>query len=161
MARFRYRMQNILELKEKLEEQERNNFAARRRALDEEEEKMRLVLDKRNAAAAEGKALRNGTVDIQKIKENRRMQEYAEEEVKQQRVKLKVAEKNLDMAKRRMTEAVQERKIHERMREKAFERFVAEVNAAEVKEIDELTSYVYGNKNDADSDKRSAEEEEG
>ncbi len=161
MARFRYRMQNILELKEKLEEQERNNFAARRRALDEEEEKMRLVLDKRNAAAAEGKALRNGTVDIQKIKENRRMQEYAEEEVKQQRVKLKVAEKNLDMARRRMTEAVQERKIHERMREKAFERFVAEVNAAEVKEIDELTSYVYGNKNDADSDKRSAEEEEG
>ena len=161
MARFRYRMQNILELKEKLEEQERNNFAARRRALDEEEEKMRLVLDKRNAAAAEGKALRNGTVDIQKIKENRRMQEYAEEEVKQQRVKLKVAEKNLDMARRRMTEAVQERKIHERMREKAFERFVAEVNAAEVKEIDELTSYVYGNKNDADSEKRSAEEEEG
>ncbi len=160
MARFRYRMQNILELKEKLEEQERNNFAARRRALDEEEEKMRLVLDKRNAAAAEGKALRNGTVDIQKIKENRRMQEYAEEEVKQQRVKLKVAEKNLDMARRRMTEAVQERKIHERMREKAFERFVAEVNAAEVKEIDELTSYVYGNKNDADSDKRAAEEEE-
>ena len=161
MARFRYRMQNILELKDKLEEQERNNFAARRRALDEEEEKMRLVLDKRNAAAAEGKALRNGTVDIQKIKENRRMQEYAEEEVKQQRVKLKVAEKNLDMARRRMTEAVQERKIHERMREKAFERFVAEVNAAEVKEIDELTSYVYGNKNDADSEKRSAEEEEG
>lgn len=161
MARFRYRMQNILELKEKLEEQERNNFAARRRALDEEEEKMRLVLDKRNAAAAEGKALRNGTVDIQKIKENRRMQEYADEEVKQQRVKLKVAEKNLDMARRRMTEAVQERKIHERMREKAFERFVAEVNAAEVKEIDELTSYVYGNKNDADSEKRSAEEEEG
>ena len=41
---------------------------------------------------------------------------------------------------------MQERKIHEKMREKAFERFVAEVNAAEVKEIDELTSYVYGNK---------------
>ena len=51
-----------------------------------------------------------------------------------------------------MQEAVQERKIHEKMREKAFERFIAEMNAAEVKEIDELTSYVYGTKDPVDDE---------
>lgn len=143
-------MQNILELKEKLEEQEKNNFASRRAALTEEEEKMDAVLTKRNAIVEEGKALRLTTIDVIKIRENQRAKEYAEEEVKQQRVKVRIAEKNLDAARVRMQTAVQERKIHEKMREKAFERFVEEQNAEEVKEIDQLTSYVYGTREEDD-----------
>ena len=150
MARFRYRMQNILELKEKLEEQEKNNFASRRAALTEEEEKLDAVLAKRNAIVEEGKALRLTTIDVIKIRENQRAKEYAEEAVKQQRVKVRIAEKNLDAARARMQTAVQERKIHEKMREKAFDRFIEEQNAEEVKEIDQLTSYVYGTKEDDD-----------
>ena len=144
MARFVYRMQNILELKEKLEEQEKNNFAMRQRQLNEEQEILDRLIEHLNALEEEGKALRLSVIDVLKIKENERSVEYAEEEVKKQRVKVRVAEKNLEAARTRMQEAIQERKIHEKMREKAFERFVAEVNAAEVKEIDELTSYVYG-----------------
>ena len=146
MARFRYRMQNILQLKEKMEEQERNNFAARRRALTEEEDKLAALIAKRNAVAEEGKRLRQTVIDVRSIRENEDLQRYTDEQVKQQRIKVRVAEKSLDAARAKMQEAMQERKIHEKMREKAFERFVAEVNAAEVKEIDELTSYVYGNK---------------
>ena len=144
MARFVYRMQNILELKEKLEEQEKNNFAMRQRQLNEEIEILDKLLDHLNALEEEGKALRLSVIDVLKIKENERSVEYAEEEVKKQRIKVRVAEKNLEAARNRMQEAIQERKIHEKMREKAFERFMAEMNAAEVKEIDELTSYVYG-----------------
>ena len=150
MAKFIYRMQNILQLKEKMEEQERNNFAARRRALTEEEEKLRVLLDKRNAVAEEGKRLRQTVIDVRSIRENEDLQRYTEEQVKQQRIKVRVAEKSLDAARAKMQEAMQERKIHEKMREKAFERFVAEMNAAEVKEIDELTSYVYGTKDPID-----------
>ncbi len=146
MAKFNYRMQNILQLKEKMEEQERNNFAARRRALTEEEEKLAALIAKRNAVAEEGKRLRQTVIDVRSIRENEDLQRYTDEQVKQQRIKVRVAEKSLDAARAKMQEAMQERKIHEKMREKAFERFVAEVNAAEVKEIDELTSYVYGNK---------------
>lgn len=150
MARFRYRMKNILELKEKLEEQEKNNFASRRAALTEEEDKMDAVLAKRDAIVEEGKALRLTTIDINKIRENQRAREYVEEAVKQQRVKVRIAEKNLDAARVKMQAAMQDRKIHEKMREKAFERFVEEQNAEEVKEIDQLTSYVYGTKEEDD-----------
>ena len=152
MAKFNYRMQNILQLKEKMEEQERNNFAARRRALTEEEDKLRALIDKRNAVAEEGKRLRQTVIDVRSIRENEDLQRYTEEQVKQQRVKVMVAEKSLDAARAKMQEAMQERKIHEKMREKAFERFVAEMNAAEVKEIDELTSYVYGTKDPVDDE---------
>ena len=150
MAKFNYRMQNILQLKEKMEEQERNNFAARRRALTEEEEKLQALIDKRNAVAEEGRRLRQTVIDVRSIRENEDMQRFTEEQVKQQRIKVRVAEKSLDAARIKMQEAVQERKIHEKMREKAFERFIAEMNAAEVKEIDELTSYVYGTKDPVD-----------
>ena len=152
MAKFNYRMQNILQLKEKMEEQERNNFAARRRALTEEEEKLQALIDKRNAVAEEGKRLRQTVIDVRSIRENEDLQRYTEEQVKQQRIKVRVAEKSLDAARVKMQEAVQERKIHEKMREKAFERFIAEMNAAEVKEIDELTSYVYGTKDPVDDE---------
>ena len=152
MAKFNYRMQNILQLKEKMEEQERNNFAARLRALTEEEEKLQALIDKRNAVAEEGRRLRQTVIDVRSIRENEDMQRFTEEQVKQQRIKVRVAEKSLDAARIKMQEAVQERKIHEKMREKAFERFIAEMNAAEVKEIDELTSYVYGTKDPVDTE---------
>ena len=152
MAKFNYRMQNILQLKEKMEEQERNNFAARRRALTEEEDKLQALIDKRNAVAEEGKRLRQTVIDVRSIRENEDLQRYTEEQVTQQRITVRVAEKSLDAARAKMQEAVQERKIHEKMREKAFERFIAEMNAAEVKEIDELTSYVYGTKDPVDDE---------
>ena len=150
MPRFRYRMQNILELKEKLEEQEKNNFAARRLALTEEEDKLDAFILKRDAIAEEGKALRLTAIDPIKIRENQRAKDYVEEEIKQQRIKVRIAEKNLDAARMKMQAAMQERKIHEKMREKAFDRFLEEMNAEEAKEIDQLTSYVYGTKEEDD-----------
>ena len=58
MARFVYRMQNILELKEKLEEQEKNNFALRQRQLNEELETLDRLLERLDMLEEEGKALR-------------------------------------------------------------------------------------------------------
>lgn len=43
MAKFIYRMQNILNLKLKLEEQQKMEFAAARKRLDEEEDKLHLL----------------------------------------------------------------------------------------------------------------------
>ena len=57
------------------------------------------------------------------------------------------AKENVEAARERMAEAMKERKMHETLREKAFEAFLQEENHAESKAIDELTSYTYGQKN--------------
>ena len=44
MAKFIYRMQNILDLKEKLETQARNDYAVAQAELNEEEEKLPTLL---------------------------------------------------------------------------------------------------------------------
>ena len=46
------------------------------------------------------------------------------------------------------SEAVQDRKIHEKLKEKAFEQFKLELNAQEMKEIDETVSFNYNNRDE-------------
>ena len=52
MAKFRYRMQNILNIKEKLEMQAKNEFAAANMELLEEQERLSVMLQE-NAALQE------------------------------------------------------------------------------------------------------------
>lgn len=148
MAIFRYGMQNVLNIKEKLEEQEKQNFAMMRVRLTEEEEKLETLKARREQVALEGKKMREDKIDILSIKENTALASYIDEEIKGQRVKVMAAEKNLENARKRMQDAMQERKIHEKLRENAFEEFMKEEGIKEAKEIDELTSYVYGQKDE-------------
>ena len=61
-----------------------------------------------------------------------------------QKLQVKAAELKAETARVKLQEIMQERKTHEKLREKAFEAFIQEENAKESKEIDELTSYRYG-----------------
>ena len=146
MARFIYKMQNILNIKEKLEEQEKQNFALMRVKLTEEEDKLAALKDRRNAVAEEGKKMREDKINILSIKENTALASFLDEQIKGQSIKVMAAEKNLENARVRMQNAIQERKIHEKLKENAFDEFIKEEGMKEAKEIDELTSYVYGQK---------------
>ncbi len=151
MAKFNYRLQNILNLMENFEEQAKQAFAERRKILNDEEDKLAALNKKAAELEAESERLRNGDLDIRHIMENEYEQKYNKEEIKKQRLKVKVAQKNLENARIRMEDAVKERKIHEKLKENAFEEFMSEEAAAESLEVDQLTSYVYGAKK-ADGD---------
>ena len=56
------------------------------------------------------------------------------------------AERVLDEARMRLQTAMQESKTQEKLKERAFEDFLRELSAQEAKEVDELTSYTYGQK---------------
>lgn len=146
MSKFVYRMQSILEVKKKLEEQARNDFAAARVRLTEEEEKLQILLDRKEAYEQKGRELRENALNVMEIIENKeailRMDEFAA----QQRLAVKRAEDLLEEARVALQNAMQESKTQEKLREKAFEAFVKEENAKEAKEIDELVSYTYGKK---------------
>lgn len=146
MAIFRYRMQNVLNIKEKLEEQEKQNFALMRTRLTEEEEKLSALKKRRDFIASEGRRMREDKIDILSIKENAALASFIEEQIKGQTMKVMAAEKNLENARVRMQNAISERKIHEKLKENAFDDFMKEEGMKEAKEIDELTSYVYGQK---------------
>lgn len=146
MARFRYRMQSILNIKVKLEEQTRMEFASARMHLTEEEEKLKDLIDRKSAYEEKGRELRRDALHVLDILENRDAISRMEEFIALQEIEVAKAEDALEQAREHLQEAMQESKTQERLREKAFEAFMKEENAREAKEIDELTSYTHGRK---------------
>ena len=146
MAKFKYRMQSILEVKKKLEEQAKNEFAAARAALNEEEDKLEQLKKRKEAYEDEGRALRENTLNIMDIIENKEALLRMDEFIADQQLNVKRAQDRMEEVRLALQTAMQESKTQEKLREKAFEQFVKEENARESKEIDELVSYTYGRK---------------
>ena len=146
MARFRYRMQSILDITNKMEEQARMDYAAARMRLTEEEEKRDRLYDRKHFYEEESRGNLQGTLKVRKIIESKEAILRMDEFIVDQEVEVQKAEERLEKRRIRLTELRIERKTHEKLREKAFEAFKAEENVKEGKEIDELTSYTYGQK---------------
>lgn len=146
MARFRYSMQSILNIKLKMETQAKQEFSAARAALDEEEERLRHLYDRKAGYEAEAAELLTGVLNPRDIEANKAAILCMADYIADQKIQVAEAEKNLELARERLTEVMMERKTHETLKEKAFEQFLMEEKRQESKEIDELTSYTYGQK---------------
>lgn len=152
MAKFVYRMQSILNIKEKMEEQAKVAFGAANAELRVEEERLQRLFQRQIQYLAEGAALRQTMLDPMKLQENESALHYMEDAIKSQKIRVKKAEEAVERARQILQEYMIERKTHEQLKEAAFEEFKEELAKEESKEVDELVSYVYGRR-------RSAEEE--
>jgi len=144
MAKFRYSMQSILNIKMKMETLAKQEFSAARAALDEEEKRLQGLFDRKSGYERRAKELLSGSLKLREIEENKNAILCMEDYIVQQRVRVNVAEQNLEAARVRLTAVMMERKTHETLKEKAFEAFLMEEKRQESKEIDQLTSYTYG-----------------
>ncbi len=146
MARFRYSMQSILNIKLKMETQARQDFSAARAALDEEEERLRGLFERKAGYERTAAELLAGVLNLRDIDANKRAILCMDGYIAAQQTKVAEAERNLERARKRLTEVMMERKTHETLKEKAFQQFLMDEKRQESKEIDELTSYTYGQK---------------
>lgn len=144
MAKFFYKMQNILDIKEKLETQARNDYAVANAALAEEEEKLDALEMRRARYEEELKRLYTDKLDVHKISQTAEAVELMKYHKRLQEVSVMKARKNAENARQKLQEAMQDRKTHEKLKENAFEAFKKEVAAGESKEVDELVSYRHG-----------------
>ncbi len=146
MAKFRYHLQNIMNIKEKMETQARQEFAESRRALDLEEERLRQLQEKKAALEIQAVELLQGKLDFHDIDDNQMARILTDQAIAEQEKRVARAEQVLEASREKLTDAVKERKNHETLREKAFQEYLVEENRAESKVIDELTTYVHGRK---------------
>lgn len=144
MARFRYSMQSILNIKLKLETQAKQEFSTAKAALDEEEQRLEALFDRKRGYEQRAMSLLSGRLNLREIGENKAAVRCMDDYIEQQQINVNTAERNLEEARKRLTEVRMERKTHETLRDKAFEAFLMEEKRQESKEIDQLTSYTYG-----------------
>ena len=150
MAKFAYRMQNILEIKYKIESQAKSHYSNMQAKLNEEQEKLEAMFAHKKELEDHYRELAMGSLNVRELTEGRNAIEYQRKAIKAQLVEVKVAQKNLDIARARLNEVMKDRKTHEKLRENAFEEFLQELSAEEKKEIDELVSYKYSPTDEAD-----------
>lgn len=146
MAKFVYRMQSILNIKEKMEEQAKQAFAAANHQLMVEEERLERLKKRRIQYLEEGVLLRQQVLDPLKLQENVSALDFIKEAIVEQKIRVRKAEETVDRARQVLQEYMIERKTHEQLKEAAFEEFKEELAKEESKEVDELVSYVYGQK---------------
>lgn len=146
MAVFRYRLQNILNIKQQLETQAEMEFGLAQAKLNEEEVRLEALIARRDGYIEEGRRMRLDEIDVVKLAENERSVKVMEEFIEGQKEAVRLAERAVEAARVKLTEAMKEVKVQEKLREHAFEEFLEEQKAVEAKEIDELVSYKYGQK---------------
>jgi len=146
MARFRYSLQSILDIKLKMETQAKQEFSIAKVQLDEEEKKRDILLQRKENYEEEARERLTGTLNVREMEEARNAILTMEDFIVVQEEQVTRAQTNLEKAREKMTELMKERKTHESLKEKAFEEFLMEENKQESKSIDELTSYTYGQK---------------
>lgn len=145
MAKFFYRMQNILDIKYKLEDTAKQEYAEARRRLTVEEEKLELLQIRRKEYIVEYNNCILGNLNFLKIEEIANSIDIMDEMIAEQREVIKKKSKELEQARAKLSQIMQERKMHEKLKEKQFDEFKTEINNTEKKETDEVVSYQYNN----------------
>ena len=145
MAKFLYRMQNILDIKLKLEEQAKNEYSIANAKYMDEYRKLQKMMARRKDYEERLKELLSGNLDMVKVTNARKDLNNMQTLVRRQMMEVHKAEIALEQAQKALNDIMIERKTHEKLKEKAFEDFQKELQAGELKEIDELVSFTFSN----------------
>ena len=143
MTKFVYRMQNILDLKIKLEDQAKIFFSQANAKLRAEEARLYQIQGQIQEYKEYLRELQTGKLNIGEMRRCTDAIEIKKEQAEEQKKKIKVAERNVEITRKRLNDVMVERKTQEILRDKAFEEYKRELNEEEKKVTDELTSYQY------------------
>ena len=148
MAKFIYRMENKLHIKYKMEEQAKQEYMTIRMRLNEAEDELQRLKDRKDGYFDTYRKLVSEKLQVLEIEQCKEAIILMDEYIAAQKQVIRSIELELEAAIRKMNEAMQERKIHEKLKENQFEIFLQELNQEEMKEIDQLVSYQYNDTSD-------------
>ncbi len=150
MAKFRFKMESILSIKEKMESQAKAEYGMELVRLREEEERLEALNERRLDYQMQLTAAVGSRLFIRKIKDLENAVENIKYNMQLQRIVIRQQEQRVEAARQKMDEAMKERKTYEKLKEKAFEEFLLELDASERKEVDELVSFRYQNASESE-----------
>ncbi len=144
MARFNYKLQGVLNLRIQQEEQVKMEFAVANKALNDQLDILEEYKRRKEEYVQEGYALRSESrMNVREIVDNNYAEKQMDVIIQNQQVVVERYRAKYEVARIKLTKAIQERKMQEKLREKAYAAFVEEEKEAEAKETDERSSFVY------------------
>ena len=145
MAKFVFKLQIILNIKLKLENQAKIAYGQANAKLKREEAVLQSLIMQRSMYEKRAVELVSGTICVRDIRENKRSIDIMKSRIRAQMMVVHAAEKQVEAARQKLNEMMIERKTFEKLRERAFEEFKQEVAYEENQAVNELVSYTYHN----------------
>ncbi|MCS6948885.1 MAG: flagellar export protein FliJ [Armatimonadota bacterium] len=138
MRRFEFSLQQVLEYRQRREEQMLRAFAEAQAQLAHERSVLDRLLTEREACLYRSQRQNRLTIEILTVEQN--YLSALEERIEVQRERVAQAERTLEERRQALIEAQRERKALERLREKQYEQWRQEMLRAEQKALDELAT---------------------
>ena len=143
MAKFIYRMENILKLQMKLEDEAKIRLTFANNALRVEEQKLSDIYDDIAGYEAAIREYGEKVLNVLELKRCNDAIAIKKMEAEEQKKRISAAQKNVEKAMAVLNKAMVDRKTQEALKEKAFDAFKYEINQEEKKEVDQIVSYQY------------------
>lgn len=144
MARFVYRMQAVLNIKEKTEGQVKMEFASAQAELNRQLDILDEYIRRKEAYLQEAEELRKAErLEMLDILDNQYATAQMDVMINAQSKVVEKQEEIVERARIKLTKAIQERKMQETLRDRAYAEYLEEEKQEEFKETDQRTSFTY------------------
>ena len=146
MAKFRFRLQGLLDIKQKIEDQKRQEYGLAVAAAEREKQKKQELLDKKEEKIIEFRRRIEKIIDSQSHESYNNYIEFLKEEVLRQEKVILEAEKIVEKKRLELVDSMKERKTLEKLSERQYDEFLIEQKLAQQRVVDEIVSYRFDNK---------------
>lgn len=140
MTEFNFKFEKILNYKENVENIKKSKYGALKQKLTEEEEKLESYYEYKTKLKNERNEL-TGTYNIGELKMFNNHYEEVVEKIENQKEIVVEIRNEAEEAKELLIEASKEKKIYNKLKENAYEKFVYEQKKNEEKQIDSIVTY--------------------
>lgn len=144
---FKFRLQKILNLKEKAEENKKNEISVVLKEISEKEEEIKKLNIDRDKEILTRKKLNSEGSTINKIIDINNFIEYIEKEIDVANEELQVLNNKLKIKQNEYLEAQKEKKSFEKLKEKDLKKYKEEEAKEEAKVIDQIVTFSSSKRN--------------
>lgn len=143
MAKFQFRLDNVLSIKEKFEEQKKMELYQANQALNIEKQKLNTLIKLRNDNNNVFRNKVEKTIKVRDIREHNKSCNFYNKSIVGQNDKIEKVSNQVDTIRSELNTALIEKKIYEKLKDHALEQYYIEQNISEQKIVDEIVSYKY------------------
>ncbi len=146
MAGYKFKMQKLLDFKISIEEEKKNELSLAIKRLEVEKSKLEELKQKQNEMNNSFQEKTSLGMAVNELKLLANYIDYYKRSIKEQRIKIKMAEDYLSTCREELIKAVQEKKMMEKLKEIDYKKYLYSEQKKEEKLVDDLVSFKESNK---------------
>lgn len=145
MSKFDFKLQSVLNIKEKFEDQKKMELVNVNQKLNEEKNNLLEIQKQNNQQVNSFKNSISGSLKVVDILTLNKSVKHTTELIQEQQLKIASIKNQVERKKEELKQALVQRKTYEKLRKNEYASYLKELNSKEAKQVDEFVSFKYNN----------------